>query len=61
MTRLRFNIAMSLDGYVAGPDQSEESPVGTGCGQSRAIGAPGVAQLKYRIVKNLEPKERTSK
>ena len=28
MSRLRLNITMSLDGYVAGPDQSEESPLG---------------------------------
>ncbi len=27
---LRFHIAMSLDGYVAGPDQSEEHPLGVG-------------------------------
>jgi dihydrofolate reductase len=30
MARLRVNIAMSLDGYVAGPDQSEENPLGKG-------------------------------
>jgi dihydrofolate reductase len=30
MAKLRFNIAMSLDGYVAGPDQSEENPIGVG-------------------------------
>ena len=27
---LRFNIAISLDGYVAGPEQSEENPIGIG-------------------------------
>ena len=27
---LRFDIAMSLDGYTAGPDQSEENPLGVG-------------------------------
>ena len=27
---LRFHIAMSLDGYVAGPDQDEENPLGVG-------------------------------
>ena len=27
---LRFHIAMSLDGYVAGPDQSQENPLGVG-------------------------------
>lgn len=30
MTKLRFNIAISLDGYVAGPQQSEEDPIGIG-------------------------------
>jgi dihydrofolate reductase len=30
MTRLKMNIAMSLDGYVAGPDQSFEDPLGKG-------------------------------
>ena len=30
MTKLRFNIAISLDGYVAGPNQSEENPIGEG-------------------------------
>src|SRR5206468_11911318 len=30
MTRLRFNITMSLDGYVAGPNQSVTNPLGEG-------------------------------
>jgi dihydrofolate reductase len=30
MSKLRFNIAMSLDGFVAGPHQSEENPLGVG-------------------------------
>lgn len=30
MSRLRFGIAMSLDGYVAGPDQSVDNPLGIG-------------------------------
>ncbi|MEA2442406.1 MAG: hypothetical protein QOH76_3830 [Thermoleophilaceae bacterium] len=30
MSRLRFQIAMSLDGFVAGPNQSEENPLGEG-------------------------------
>ena len=30
MTRLRFGITMSLDGYVAGPRQSVEHPLGEG-------------------------------
>jgi dihydrofolate reductase len=30
MSKLRFTISMSLDGYVAGPDQSKENPLGVG-------------------------------
>jgi len=30
MSRLRFQISMSLDGYVAGPGQSVEDPLGVG-------------------------------
>ena len=30
MSKLRLSITMSLDGYVAGPDQSEENPLGKG-------------------------------
>jgi dihydrofolate reductase len=30
MSRFRFQLAVSLDGYVAGPDQSEEHPLGVG-------------------------------
>src|SRR6266542_2413447 len=30
MSKLRFNITMSLDGYVAGPNQSVENPLGEG-------------------------------
>jgi dihydrofolate reductase len=30
MTRLRFDISISLDGFVAGPNQSEQDPIGEG-------------------------------
>ena len=30
MSRLRFRISISLDGFVAGPDQSVENPIGVG-------------------------------
>jgi dihydrofolate reductase len=30
MSRLRLSITMSLDGYVAGPEQSEQNPLGVG-------------------------------
>lgn len=33
MSRLRFKIAMSLDGFVAGPHQSVKNPLGIGGGR----------------------------
>jgi len=30
MSKLRFNITVSLDGFAAGPEQSEENPLGIG-------------------------------
>ena len=30
MSTVRFQIAVSLDGYAAGPDQSEDNPLGVG-------------------------------
>ena len=30
MSGFRFQLAVSLDGFVAGPDQSEENPLGVG-------------------------------
>jgi dihydrofolate reductase len=30
MSKLRLSITMSLDGYVAGPDQNEDNPLGVG-------------------------------
>src|SRR5256885_16127270 len=30
MSKLKLNITMSLDGFVAGPDQSPEHPLGVG-------------------------------
>ena len=30
MSKLRLSITMSVDGYVSGPDQSEENPLGVG-------------------------------
>ena len=32
MSKLRMKISMSLDGFVAGPNQSEEHPMGEGAG-----------------------------
>ena len=33
MSRLRFKISMSLDGFVAGPSQSVDNPLGIGGGR----------------------------
>jgi hypothetical protein len=30
MSKVRVHISVSLDGYVAGPNQSEENPLGEG-------------------------------
>jgi len=30
VSKLRFSISMSLDGYMAGPNQSREDPLGEG-------------------------------
>src|SRR5688500_13465279 len=30
MSRVRFRISMSLDGFIAGPNQSVENPLGVG-------------------------------
>jgi hypothetical protein len=35
MTKLRLNITMSLDGYVAGPHQSVTHPLGEGATNGR--------------------------
>src|SRR2546429_5458180 len=33
MSKLKLNITMSIDGFVAGPDQSPEHPLGVGGGE----------------------------
>ncbi len=33
MAKLRFQVSISLDGFTAGPEQSEENPLGIGGGQ----------------------------
>lgn len=33
MTKLRFEVSLSVDGFIAGPRQSEEHPLGIGGGQ----------------------------
>jgi hypothetical protein len=44
MSRVNVTITMSLDGFVAGPGQSEQDPLGIG---GDAIDAPGVTHIRY--------------
>jgi hypothetical protein len=63
VARLRFKIAMSLDGYIAGPRQSKKNPLGVGGDRReqlfegvkdlgglrlvRTAAAPNVTHLKF--------------
>ncbi len=60
MSKLRFKISMSLDGFIAGPGQSVENPLGIGSGERlfegvgddllelvRTVAAPKVTHLKF--------------
>jgi hypothetical protein len=58
MPKLRVNISVSLDGFVAGPNQTLEEPLGRGGEQlheyalerTRVIESPtGVTHVKYRV------------
>ena len=53
MGKVKSQLAVSLDGYAAGPHQSVDDPLGVGAEgrleQTRVIGAPGVVHLTYRV------------
>ena len=51
MSKLRFNITMSLDGFVAGPNQSEENPLGVG---GEAAARVGVRLAAWREAHGME-------
>jgi hypothetical protein len=62
MSRVRVHITVSADGYVAGPRQSLENPLGEGGSGlhdwtfalksvRETHGMPGVTHLKYRVVR----------
>jgi len=51
MGKLRLNLTMSLDGYVAGPDQSLEEPLGRGGGELHAW---AFATRSFRSVHGME-------
>jgi hypothetical protein len=48
VSRLRFHIFISLDGYIAGPNQSEENPIGEG---GITLGGGADVARQYRVVK----------
>ena len=49
MSKLSLGITMSLDGYVAGPDQSVENPLGKG-GEKLHEWA-SASHYKYRLTR----------
>src|SRR4249919_1927115 len=51
MAKLRLNLTMSLDGYVAGPDQTLEEPLGRGGGELHAW---AFATRSFRSVHGME-------
>jgi hypothetical protein len=51
VAKVRFKIAMSLDGYAAGPQQSKENPLGIGGTQLHAWAFPLAA---WRALHGLE-------
>ena len=55
MGKLRFNMTMSLDGYVAGPGQSLENPLGEG---GLALHEWAFATQSFRAVHGLDGGER---
>ena len=44
---VKLHISISIDGFVAGPNQSEENPLGEG-GMRLSDWAFGVTHLQYR-------------
>jgi hypothetical protein len=48
MGKLIVDLSMSLDGYIAGPNDGPGNPLGE---QARVIESDGVTHLRYRVVK----------
>ena len=57
MSRLRFKVSMSLDGFVAGPSQSVDNPLGIG-GTRRRRSARPRARANGRRTKGDAPQVR---
>jgi hypothetical protein len=54
MSKLRCHISISLDGFVAGPNQSEENPLGergSGCMTGPFRWAPGANRTLSRAAR----------
>jgi hypothetical protein len=57
MSKLRFSVTMSLDGYVAGPNQSVKEPLGVG---GEALAGCSSPQVSCRALR-LQARDRSSK
>ena len=53
MSRLRCHISISLDGFVAGPNQSEENPLGEGGEQNAPLGRAVIGGLLMATIATL--------
>ena len=49
MSRTTCHMSISVDGFVAGPDQSRESPVGAGLEPVQVIHSPYATHIRYRL------------
>ena len=52
MGKVNVELSMSLDGFVAGPNDGPENPMGGGpveLERTRVVDAPGVTHLLYSV------------
>jgi hypothetical protein len=55
MSKLRFTISMSLDGFVAGPNQSVDNPLGIG---GRRLHEWAFPLRAFKVTKDRNPNEK---
>jgi|GEM_PF-6770364 len=53
MTNVTSQPSISLDGYVAGPNQSIDDPIAieSALEQAKVIASPAVTRCRYRVVR----------
>ena len=52
MSLIKCNLSISLDGFVAGPNQSQENPIGVGQPRLeiiKVVASSGVTHIKYAL------------